>query len=70
MIPLIWLDRKNRSIGLGRKPERAGMLAISLQVDVGNNRIVRLGKPVKDNDAATKGYVDEAIRKALQKEEA
>ena len=61
---LLDFDRKNKAAGIGQRAGTAGTLSVGMPIKMGTNRITDMGAPTDSADAATKGYVDAAVRKA------
>ena len=61
---LLDFDRQNKAVGIGMRAKNPGKVSIGLDVNMEEHRIGNLLDPAESQDAATKGYVDAAVRKA------
>ena len=61
---LLDFDRQNKAVGIGMRAKNPGKVSIGLDVNMEEHRLGNLLDPSGSRDAATKGYVDTAVRKA------
>lgn len=59
---LLDFDRQNKAVGIGMRAKNPGKVSIGLDVNMEEHRLGNLLDPEENQDAATKGYVEQVVR--------